>query len=109
MQEFSLALMSLMAQVERQAPSGIPNAEVLLRDQFIEEVLDGSLRRELKQLVRRQPTLTLLEARAEAIRWEREGLPGGTRGRSALLPTSYGLQYGVQGHQLCPKNQGWGL
>ncbi|TWW67321.1 Retrovirus-related Pol polyprotein from transposon opus, partial [Takifugu flavidus] len=102
LQEFSLALMSLMARVERQAPNGIPNADVLLRDQFVEHVLDGSLRRELKQLVRRQPTITLLELRGEAIRWEREGLPGGTRGRSVSLPTAYGLQYGVQGrpHQV---------
>ncbi|XP_056913809.1 uncharacterized protein LOC130539468 [Takifugu flavidus] len=102
LQEFSLALMSLMAHVERQAPDGIPNADVLLRDQFVEHVLDGSLRRELKQLVRRQPTITLLELRGEAIRWEREGLPGGTRGRSVSLPTAYGLQCGVQGrpHQV---------
>ena len=95
LQEFSLALMALMAQVERQAPEGMPNADVL-RDQFI-DVLDCSLRRELKQLVRRQPTITLLALRTEAIRWEREGLPGGTRGRSSSLPTAYGLQYGVQG------------
>ena len=40
-------------------------------------VFDGSLRRELKQLVRRQPTVSRLDARAEAIRWEQEGLPGG--------------------------------
>lgn len=98
LQEFSLALMALMARVERQAPDGIPNADALLRDQFVEHVLDSSLRRELKQLVRRQPTITLLELRGEAIRWEREGLPGGTRGRSSSLPTAYGLQYGVQGH-----------
>lgn len=97
LQEFSLALMALMARVRQRAPDGMPNADVLLRDQFIEHVLDCSLRRELKQLVRRQPTATLLELRSEAIRWEREGLPGGARGRSASLPPSYGLQYGVQG------------
>lgn len=97
LQEFSLALMALMARVRQCAPGGMPNAEVLLRDQFIEHVLDCSLRRELKQFVRRQPTATLLELRSEAIRWEREGLPGGARGRSASLPSAYGLQYGVQG------------
>lgn len=98
LQEFSLALMALMARVEQHAPGGMPNADTLLRDQFIEHVLDSSLRRELKQLVRRQPTITLLELRLEAIRWEREGLPGGARGRSQSLPTAYGFQYGVQGH-----------
>lgn len=102
--EFSLALMALMAQVKQCAPDGVPNADVLLRDQFIEHVLDCSLRRELKQFVRRQPTVTLLELRSEAIRWEREGLPGGARGRSASLPAAYGLQYRVQGHAQPPPN-----
>lgn len=98
LQEFSLALMALMAQVKQCAPDGMPNADALLRDQFVEHVLDSSLRRELKQLVRREPAVTLLELRSEAIRWEREGLPGGARGRSFSLPSAYGLQYGVQGH-----------
>ena len=96
--EFSLALMALMTQVTQRAPDGIPNADVLLRDQFAEHVLDSSLRRELKQSIRRHPTISLLEIRSEAIRWEREGLPGGARGRSFSLPSAYGLQYGVQGH-----------
>lgn len=74
LQEFSLAA------VKQSAPSEMPNADVLLRDQFIENVFDGSLPRELKQLTRRQPTVSLLDARTEAIRWEREGLPGGVRG-----------------------------
>lgn len=96
--EFSLALLGLMEKIKSCAPTSVLNAEVLLRDQFIEHVLDGCLRRELKQLVRRQPTAALLEVRTEAIRWEREGLPGGTRGRSHSVP-SFGLQYAVQG---CP-------
>ncbi|XP_060719718.1 retrovirus-related Pol polyprotein from transposon 412 [Tachysurus vachellii] len=94
--EFSLALMGLLEKVKQQAPHAIPNAEVLLRDQFVEHVLDISLRRELKQLVRRQPTSTLLEVRSEAIRWEREGMPGGARGRSQSVPLAYGIQYAVQ-------------
>lgn len=96
LQEFSLALMSLMSAVKQRAPSEMLNADVLLRDQFIENVIDGSLRRELKQLTRRQPTISLLDVRAEAIRWEREGLPGGVRGRSHSVPSMMGLQYGVQ-------------
>lgn len=95
--EFSLALMALMEQVKQRAPDGLLNSEVLLRDQFVEHVLDSALRRELKQLVRRQPTATLLEVRAEGMRWEREGFPGGTRERSHSLPSMYGLQYGVRG------------
>ncbi|KAK0150708.1 hypothetical protein N1851_008178 [Merluccius polli] len=95
--EFSLVLMGLMASVKQRAPSGIPNAEVLSRDQFVEHVLDGALRRELKQFVRRQPTATLLEVRSEAIRWEREGLPGVVRGRSHSVPSIFGAQCVVQG------------
>lgn len=96
LQEFSLALLSLMSAIKESAPSEMPNADVLLRDQFIENVLDGSLRRELKQLVRRQPTISLLDARGEAIRWEREGMPGGVRGRSHSVPSMTGFQCGVQ-------------
>lgn len=94
--EFSLALMNLMEKVKQHSAIAI-NAPVLLRDQFVEHVADSTLRRELKQLVRRQPSATLLEVRGEAMRWEREGMPGGARGRSQSVPLSYGLQYGVQG------------
>lgn len=97
LQEFSLGLMKLMAKVKGQAPDGMPNAETLLRDQFAEHVLDGALRRELKQMVRRQPTVTLLEVRGEAMRWEREGLPSSMRGRSHSVPSAIGIQYQVQG------------
>lgn len=96
LQEFSLVLMSLMASVKQRAPSEMSNADVLLRDQFVKNITEGSLRRELKQLVRRQPAASLLEIRAEAIRWEREGLPGGVRGRSYSVPSAMGLQYGIQ-------------
>lgn len=53
--------MSLMASVRQHALSEMLNADVLLRDQFLENVIGGSLRRELKQLVRRQPAVSLLE------------------------------------------------
>lgn len=71
----------------------MPNADILLRDQFVEHVSDGALRRELKQLVHRQPTAMLLDVRSEAMRWEREGMPGGARGRSQSVPSAYGIQY----------------
>lgn len=82
LQEFSHALMCLMDKVVTNAPIGLPNSGVLLRDQFVEHVFDCTLRRELKQLIRRQPNATLLDVRSEAIRWEREGTPGGARGRT---------------------------
>lgn len=95
LQEFSVALMALM-QVKQHAADGVPNACVLLRDQFIEHVLDSDLRRVLKQFIRGHPTATLLEVRAEAIRWEREEFPAGLRERSHSLPSVYGLQCGMQ-------------
>lgn len=95
--EFSLALMSLMERIKQRAPAGMLNVEGLLRDQFVEQVLDSTLRRELKQFVRSQPTATLLDVRGEAIRWEREGLPSAFRGRSNSVPSISGIQYGVQG------------
>lgn len=97
--EFSLVLMGLMEKVKQRFPGAVSNAPVLLRDQFVEHVADNTLRRELKQLVRRQPNATLLEVRSEAIRWEQEGVPGGVRARSQSVPLSYGIQYGVQGGQ----------
>ncbi|KAI2644901.1 Gag polyprotein [Labeo rohita] len=87
----------LLERVKQKSPYAMPNFQVLLRDQFIEHVNDNSLRRELKQLVRGQPTLTLLDVRCEALRWEREGMPGVSRGRSHSLPSAYGIQYGVRG------------
>lgn len=95
--EFSLALMSLLEKVKRQSPHALVNAETVLRDQFVEHVNDSTLRRELKQLVRRQPNSTLLDVRSEALRWEREGMPGGARARSLSVPLAHGIQYGVRG------------
>lgn len=95
--EYSLALLALMEEVKHCAPGGLLNSVVLLRDQFVEHVLDGALRRELKQFVRQQPMATMLEVREVALRWEREGLPGATRARSFSLPSTYGVQYAVQG------------
>lgn len=97
LQEFSLVLLGLFDKLKHQSPHAILNADVIVRDQFIEGVLDNALRRELKQLVRRQPAATLLDVRGEAIRWEREGMPGGVRGRSQSAPLVHGIQCGVQG------------
>lgn len=107
LQEFSLALMNLMDKVKQQAPGNMSNADELLRDQFIEHVRDGSLRRDLKQYVRRNPGAKLLEVRGEAIRWELEGLPAGMRSRSNSVPSAFGLQYAIQGGQPRGVNPTW--
>lgn len=73
----------------------MPNSEILLRDQFVEYVLDSALHRELKQFVRQRPGVMLLDVRGEAIRWEREGMVRTTRDQSFSTSSTYGLQYGV--------------
>ena len=75
LQEFSHALCCLMEKVVASSPAKMLNADVLLRDHFVEHVNNSDLRRELKRLVRCDSDLTLLDVRAEAIRWEREGEP----------------------------------
>lgn len=70
LQEFSLALMGLMEKVKLHASTDMSNAKPLLRDQFIEHVLDSALCCELKQMVHRQTFATFLEVSGEAISWE---------------------------------------
>lgn len=75
----------------------MPNAEISLRDQFVEYVCDASLRRELKQLVHRQHHSVLLEVCGEAIQWEWERMSGGVRSRTHSVPMAHRFQYEVQG------------
>lgn len=86
--------MALIEQVKQTSSDGLLNV-VLLRDQFVEHVLERALCRELKQYVRTHPAATLLEVHDEAIWWERQGVLGAVRERSHSLPSTYGLQYGV--------------
>lgn len=70
-----------MEKVVASAPARLPNAAVLLRDQFVENVNDSALRRELKQLVHGNTELSPLDVCAEAIRWECEGRPNSSSER----------------------------
>lgn len=71
--EFSHALMEMLDKVKQSNEGPIRNPDVVLRDQFCENVSDPMLRRELKRLVRADSGLTLLAVRKEAIRWVQEG------------------------------------
>lgn len=89
-------MMGLMERVKQQTPSGMTKAAILLRGQFIKHVLDCALCRQLNSwCCFKQPTATLLEVREEAIRWERECLPSGTRSVSQFVPLVVGIQYWV--------------
>lgn len=73
LREFSHSLLSLMEVIKRRSPTAIPNTDHLVRDQFIEHVRDGMLRRELKRSLRLNPEVSFLTIRSEAIRWMEEG------------------------------------
>lgn len=73
LQEFSHSLFCLMDKVKANSPHAIANCDILLRDQFTQNVRNSDLRRELKRYVCENPVCTLLDVRAEAITWEREG------------------------------------
>ncbi|KAL6485921.1 hypothetical protein MHYP_G00053130 [Metynnis hypsauchen] len=86
LQEYSHALFALMDRIQNCAPNVVPNADVLVREQFVEHVNDSALCRELKRLVRSTPTLSMLQVRTEAIRWEQEGRQSGNgRGAASSL------------------------
>ena len=79
--EFSYGLKRLMDMVGRATPGAVPNADQLLRDQLIEHVRDGALRRMLDQRVAGHPQMTFAEARGLAVKWE-EARPPPVRARS---------------------------
>ncbi|XP_026104542.1 uncharacterized protein LOC113076090 [Carassius auratus] len=69
---YSHALSQILNTVLKQSSNAIANANVALRDQFIEGVKDVALRRELRKLVRDKPQSTLVEVRDEALMWSLE-------------------------------------
>ena len=103
LQEFSLALMGLMEKVKQHTPAGRFNADAVMRDQFIEHVLDKELRWELKRLLRSRPTMTLLEVREEAVHWERAGRSEGVRHPNYSIPPTLGVQYAEHGSGDLPR------
>ncbi|KAL1278784.1 hypothetical protein QQF64_025457 [Cirrhinus molitorella] len=91
LQEFSHALMGLMDKVRKANSNVVSDYQVVLRDQFCENVQDHTLRRELKRLVRQDSSLNLLDLRKEAMRWVEEGQPQRNRS-SKVAPYSFETQ-----------------
>ena len=104
LREFANSLFTLMDNVVRHTPGGVPQSNTLLRDQFIEFVSDGNLSRALKGIVRNYPGYDLHDTRDAAIRWEREGRPweGRPRSNSVPSPCSYSMQQQAQGRKEVP-------
>ena len=68
-QEYSHALMLLLARVERLDSDGVHEKDKLLRDQFLENLKDPQLRRDIKRWARDHPTKTFQQIREEVQRW----------------------------------------
>lgn len=75
LRDYSHALKTLMDIALRKTPGGIPNSDVILRDQFIEHISEDTLRRELKQHVLQTPTISFIDLRAVALRWAEASRP----------------------------------
>lgn len=73
LREFSHALKSLMDTVIHKTPGGVPNSDQILRDQFVEQVRDDMLRRELKRQVSQNPDISFTTLRGTGIKWAEEG------------------------------------
>lgn len=73
---FSHALMETLDKIMSRGVKGpkdhILDRNLVLRDQFVENVYDLALRRELKRRLRDQPEISFLELREEAIQWSEE-------------------------------------
>ena len=78
-QDFAHALMVLQARVERLEPSATAEKDKLLRDQFLENLRDSSLRRDVKRWARDHPNKSFNEVRDEVQRWVNEDCTPGRR------------------------------
>ena len=75
LRDYSHALSQLLNLALQQSPNALADAQLALRDQFIEGVRDLTLRRELRRLVREKPGSSLFEVRDEAMLWILEDGP----------------------------------
>ena len=82
--EYSHALMAIMEEINHCKVKDAWCGDFALRDQFAENVCDGSLRRELKKSIRQQPAISFFELRKEAIQWGEEADGGLERRRRVV-------------------------
>ncbi|XP_055358544.1 uncharacterized protein LOC114842043 [Betta splendens] len=88
--DFSHALSQTLSSVLKRCPNSLANERVALRDQFVEGLIDSSLRRDLRRYVRAHPDSSLIEVREEAYLWASEDLTAGTKGvKSKVRSGSY--------------------
>ena len=75
--------------VIRKTPGGIPKSDQFLRNQFIEHVHDDMLRRELKQSISQNPTMSFTTLCGIAISWAEEGRNGSRQRACAFSCNTY--------------------
>lgn len=80
-----------MDKVQKTNTNVVSDYQMVLRDQFCENVQNHTLRRELKRLVRQDYSLNLLDLRKEAMCWVEEGQPQRNQ-RSKVVPHSFETQ-----------------
>ena len=71
-QDFAHALMVLLGRVERLSGQVMDGKEKLLREQFVENLRDPTLRRDIKRWARDHPAATFQEVRLEVHRYMEE-------------------------------------
>lgn len=107
LRDFSHVLKSLMDAVIKKTPGGILNHDLVLRDQFAENVNDDMLRRELKRRLALDPDMSFVTLRSIAIKWVEEGKQGmRTRHRAFSFDThvSVGSSRGVDSNAISATN-----
>lgn len=67
--EFSHRLNRAFLKINQKAEAGHPLGDTVLRDHFLSKVNNDFLRKRLREEVHKQPAITFLDVRNEAIRW----------------------------------------
>ena len=70
--DYSYALLQLFDDVEKRDSNVFPDKQRTLCDQFANNLLDPLIRKKMKQLVRRNPTMEFFTLRDEAIEFSEE-------------------------------------
>lgn len=107
LRDFSHALKTLMDAMIKKTPGGIPNSDRVLRDQFVENVNDDMLRRELKRRLVLDAEMSFLTLRGIVIKWMEEGKQG-TRPRQRAfsfdMRVSTGEKQGADSNAIAATN-----
>ena len=106
LREYSHALMHMLEAVNLRDPACFANPDIVLRDfsrEFIENVRDVMLKRELGRQVRSQPSIVFYDIRSEAFRWVQEGEHTSQRPRAHSFSTHAAPAYDVDSNAVSAK------